>query len=165
MEELAQQHWQKADKANPDECQTTIDIVAQTILNPNHHFVIKMKCHLIILLNITEDQASELSPDKQKSILEIRRYLSQEVINYLCKLDPGKTKKMGIFLLEFNNPHMKLVKINYDTGALSRLEFFKKVKDGAKLETMAKDMIARYTSVTKKAVEKVAENDNENGKS
>ena len=30
--------------------------------------------------------------------------LCEEVIKYLLKVDPGQTKKMGVFMLEYNKP-------------------------------------------------------------
>lgn len=40
--------------------------------------------------------------DDTRATLERRVELCREVISYLCKVDPGRTKKMGIFLLEYN---------------------------------------------------------------
>lgn len=59
---------------------------------------------------------------------------------------------MGVFLLELNKPKMLLAKMDYDAGKLDRIKFFRMVRDGAKLEAMAKEMLGRYTSVSVQAL-------------
>ena len=39
-----------------------------------------------------------------RATLERRLRLCEEVIKYLLKVDPGQTKKMGVFMLEYNKP-------------------------------------------------------------
>ena len=39
-----------------------------------------------------------------RATLERRLEICEEVIRYLLKVDPGQTKKMGVFMLEYNKP-------------------------------------------------------------
>ena len=41
---------------------------------------------------------------KDRAALERRVALCEEVIRYLLRVDPGQTKKMGVFMLEYNKP-------------------------------------------------------------
>ena len=41
---------------------------------------------------------------KNRAALERRVALCEEVIRYLLRVDPGQTKKMGVFMLEYNKP-------------------------------------------------------------
>ena len=74
--------------------------VSTRLLSPSHHFAMKMKSHLVMLYDVKEDDVSV----KDRATLERRVRLCGEVIKYLLKVDPGQTKKMGVFMLEYNKP-------------------------------------------------------------
>jgi hypothetical protein len=140
------------------EDQTSIECIENFIrktdtLSPSHHFVMKVKGHLMAMYS-TERGPSQTDP----ATLKRRQTICKELIRYLCKVDPGKTRKMGVFLLEYNKPTMKLAKIDLDEGRISRIEFFKQVREGAKLEAMAKDMLGAYTTVSVRALKDLLNN-------
>ena len=87
-----------------------------------------------------------------RDLLERRIRLCQEVIRYLCKVDPGQTKKMGLFFLEYNKPKMQLAKVDLESGRISRPEFLQLLKEGARIEAKARQMVGRYTTVTARAL-------------
>ena len=60
-----------------------------------------------------------------RAILTKRLDLVQEIIKYMCRLDPGQTKKMGVFLLEYNKPKLKLAKLDMNEGRITKLQFLK----------------------------------------
>ena len=46
---------------------------------------------------------------KDRAALVRRVALCEEVIRYLLRVDPGQTKKMGVFMLEYNKPKVCLM--------------------------------------------------------
>ena len=78
--------------------------VSTRLLSPSHHFAMKLKSHLVMLYDVREDAVSPAD----RATLDRRLRLCEEVIKYLLKVDPGQTKKMGVFMLEYNKP--KVVK-------------------------------------------------------
>ena len=51
-----------------------------------------------------------LSSKRDRATLNRRLRLCEEVIRYLLKVDPGQTKKMGVFMLEYNKPKLHLAR-------------------------------------------------------
>ena len=83
--------------------------------------------------------------------------MCKEVVHYISKIDPGQTKRMGVFLLELNKPKMMLAKMDMDEGKIDRVAFFKLVKEGARVEKLAKDMLGRFETPSMKELKDILE--------
>jgi hypothetical protein len=49
---------------------------------------------------------------RPRTVLNRRLEVTQEVIKYLLKVDPGQTKKMGVFMLEYNKPKLHIARLD-----------------------------------------------------
>eukprot|EP00095_Tigriopus_kingsejongensis_P006355 maker-scaffold42_size484952-snap-gene-0.10 protein:Tk06355 transcript:maker-scaffold42_size484952-snap-gene-0.10-mRNA-1 annotation:"carboxypeptidase a2 precursor" len=129
------------DRADTDAVETFIKEVEQTRLSEFHHFLIKLKSHLVVLYSVRENDETRLN----RSILERRVQVCQTVMKYMYHIDPGQTKKMGVFLLELNKPRLRLAKVKFDEGQISRKRYLQMVVEGTQIEAQAKNMIGTYT--------------------
>ena len=128
--------WLKINQTDIEACEDFLMSINGRVLVEDHHFVIKVKSHLVMLYSIRSTES-----DTKIEVLEHRLRLCQDVIRYLARIDPEETKKMGVFLLEMNDVRMKLTKTEAESGSISRMQFLKRLAEGARVEVRAKKML------------------------
>ena len=77
----------------------------------------KLKSHLIMLYSIRENEEGQQEPRVWRRRVE----LCKELLSYLMAVDPGRTKKLAVFMMEMNQPRLKLAKWQLEREEISRI--------------------------------------------
>ncbi len=101
-----------------------------------------------MLYDLKEDEDSV----RDRAVLLRRVELAQDVIKYLLKVDPGQTKKMGVFMLEYNKPRLHLAKLDLREKRVDRVYFLSELRMAAKVKQRAMAMIGTYSTVSSRAL-------------
>lgn len=68
--------WMQVDQASIEETENFVRMAEMKVLSPNHHFVMKVKSHLVMLYSLKQDT-------KCRAILEKRLKLCTEVVKWV----------------------------------------------------------------------------------
>ena len=134
MEERVMMEWTLIDQGNFEQVENFITDTVSQSMSDFHHFVMKLKCHYALLIDVSSST---------REVLFKKLRTCQEIVKYLSQIDPGKTKKMGLFLMELNLTRLHLAKLDQKEHKITKLEFLLRIKEGAKVERMANEMLRK----------------------
>jgi len=99
-----------------------------------HNMVIKMSLQLA-------KSYFQLGPKSRKEDHFHCKLLCEEILQFLTMIDPGTTKVMATFLLQYNKTKVNLDKINFEEGNLTRADYLQSIKEAVIVQSRAQKVL------------------------